>query len=186
MSATLCGGTNRQGEPCGNVAGFGTSHVGWGNCRHHGGSTRTGVAHAARLQAEAEALKLGDEVPRDPADALLWTVKVASGAVEVIRRKLGEIEAERSPEPGQVLALARLLSTEAERLSRISAAASSAGVEEARLRLDALRLDRLADAIGRAVADARLDADSAERLNAALRVRLGELTDDDLRPELTA
>jgi hypothetical protein len=185
--ATKCGGTNRSGEPCGNVAGFGTEHAGWGNCKHHGGSTPTGEAHAARLQAASEAGRLGAEVPLDPGDALTLAVRLVGGEVEWLRRKLRE--AEEAGEDADARALAAAFSPAVERLARIGKLATDAGLDERRLELDALVLDRLGAAVSAAIADAALDEDSRARLDAALRGRLGELSDDDLRPrpvELTA
>ena len=46
-----CGGTNRQGDPCGNPAGFKTDHVGFGNCHNHAGATPSGEKHAAKEEA---------------------------------------------------------------------------------------------------------------------------------------
>jgi hypothetical protein len=37
-----CGATNRNDEPCGLPAGWGTDHVGEGRCRLHGGATPRG------------------------------------------------------------------------------------------------------------------------------------------------
>lgn len=52
-----CGGTNRQGLPCGNPAGFRTDHPGAGNCHFHGGSSPNGRKHAAAQRIETEARK---------------------------------------------------------------------------------------------------------------------------------
>ena len=38
-STPRCGAMNRQGNPCGNAAGFKTDHPGVGRCKNHGGST---------------------------------------------------------------------------------------------------------------------------------------------------
>jgi hypothetical protein len=178
----MCGGHNRAGEPCGKTAGFGTSHPGFGNCKHHGGASPSGNAHAARLEAETRALKVGDEVPVDPGEALLWAVRVSSGALEVVRQKLAELQEGQSPTAAQILALVKVLGTETDRVTRIAKVASEAGVEERRLQLDSLRLDKLAEAIQAAISDAALDPESRDRLNTALRTRLAELSDEDLRP----
>jgi len=44
-----CGGERPQGDLCRHVAGWGTDHVGFGECRLHGGSTPAG-----RRRAEEE------------------------------------------------------------------------------------------------------------------------------------
>jgi hypothetical protein len=35
----ICGARNRQGKPCGRVAGWGTNHPGEGRCKIHGGNS---------------------------------------------------------------------------------------------------------------------------------------------------
>lgn len=53
-----CGARTRQGkQPCRRPAGWGTSHVGWGNCKLHAGSTRNGVKHAHRLEVQMEVFR---------------------------------------------------------------------------------------------------------------------------------
>ena len=44
----VCGATKRQGDktPCKKPAGWGTSHVGFGSCKLHGGSTPASTKHA--------------------------------------------------------------------------------------------------------------------------------------------
>lgn len=182
----MCEGTNRGGEPCGNTAGFRTKHPGWGNCTFHGGSSPGGEKHAVRLQAQAEAGRLGAEVPIDPGDALALAVRLVGGEVEWLRRELRKAEEDADADPR---ILAGTFSAAVERLARISKLAADAGIDERRLELDALVIDRLGGAVSAAIDDAHLDEDSRARLGEALRRRFGELSDDDLRPrpaELTA
>ena len=72
--APKCGGTNRQGRPCGNPAGYKTDHAGSGNCHFHGGSSPNGRVHAAEQRIEDEArraLYQYDAAPcADPIEAL--------------------------------------------------------------------------------------------------------------------
>lgn len=65
-----CGGTNRQGAPCGHPAGWGTSHPGSGNCKHHGGSSPNGRKHAVAEQARAELARLDVPPVEDPLSEL--------------------------------------------------------------------------------------------------------------------
>lgn len=46
-----CGALNRQGTPCRNRAGKGTSHLGLGRCRNHGGASQ--VIHGQRARTPA-------------------------------------------------------------------------------------------------------------------------------------
>lgn len=175
-----CGGTNRQGEPCGNAAGFKTPHPGWGNCAFHGGSTPTGIANAARLQAKAEAARLGAEVPLDPGEALSLAVRLVGGEVAWLRSKLEEAEAEN--DDGALRALLPTFASAIERLARVGKLGVDASLDERRLQLDALLLDRLGNAVSAAIDDADIGEEARERLGAALHQRLGELSDEDLRP----
>lgn len=92
MALPRCGGTNRSGTPCKLAAGQGTDHVGHGNCKHHGGSTRNGAKHAASQRAESLIATYG--VPREitPAAALLEEVRYAAGHVAWLRGKVAELE----------------------------------------------------------------------------------------------
>lgn len=85
MVAKGCGGTNRAGEPCGHSAGWGTDHLGFGNCKNHGGSSPNGRKHAERQEVEETAgkaiAKLGLPRTVDPATALLEEVYRSAGAV---------------------------------------------------------------------------------------------------------
>jgi hypothetical protein len=120
------------------------------------------------------------EVALDPADALGLAVRLVAGEVEYLRSKVRQFEA---AEPaGDTSALASALSSATERLARVGKLASDANVDERRLQLDALVIDRLGSAVTAAIEDAGLDEGARARLDAALRHRLGELSDDDLRP----
>jgi hypothetical protein len=49
-----CGAETRSGGNCGRPKGWGTDHVGFGNCKLHAGSTPNGRKHGARLRAMGE------------------------------------------------------------------------------------------------------------------------------------
>ena len=66
-----CGGTNRQGGPCGNAAGYKTSHPGAGNCTFHGGSTPSGERHAERVAAEQAVARFGLDLDDTPPDEVM-------------------------------------------------------------------------------------------------------------------
>jgi hypothetical protein len=88
-----CGGTNRQGEPCGNPAGKNTDHLGAGNCANHGGATPAGRKHGMEQAARKAVETYG--LPRDisPTDALLEEVRYSAGHVAWLRAKVAELEA---------------------------------------------------------------------------------------------
>lgn len=59
-----CGGKNRDGSLCKHEAGWGTTHVGEGRCKTHGGSTPTHVKGATIRLVEQQARELfGKAVP---------------------------------------------------------------------------------------------------------------------------
>jgi len=69
-SVPKCGGTNRQGEPCGNPAGKNTDHFGAGNCANHGGATPSGRIAALNEQAQRLLYKHHAGPVADPLEAL--------------------------------------------------------------------------------------------------------------------
>jgi len=78
----LCGATSKQtGEPCQNVAGKGTDHVGYGRCKFHGGNSPHGRRFAYLQMAQADAISLAAPIDIDPMNALLWCVRIAAGEV---------------------------------------------------------------------------------------------------------
>lgn len=103
-----CGANNRAGNPCGRPAGWGTDHAGVGTCKLHGGSTRNGAKHAARLSARAqlEALTREPLTPDqyiDPIGALLSAVTEAAMVVAYLREQVMELPEWR----GDVMALTK-------------------------------------------------------------------------------
>ena len=170
------------GKPCGHVAGFGTDHLHFGLCRFHGGLSPGGRTQAAKLQARAESARLGAEVDLDPADALALAVRLVGGEVAFLRSKLREAE-ESDDSEAALRSLSSAFASAVERLARVGKLGAEANVDERRLQLDALVIDRLGAAVQAAITDAALDPDARVRLDAALRHRLGELSDEDLRPK---
>lgn len=70
--ASTCGASKRDGTPCGQRAGHGTSHLGHGRCSTHGGSTPTHVVSAVRAVVERSGvLQAGGFLTfTDPVEAL--------------------------------------------------------------------------------------------------------------------
>lgn len=73
---------------CTMVAGWGTDHLGYGQCKLHGGASPNGIKHAATQAARHLAVELDVE----PHDALLWCVRVAAGEVRFYTQKISELE----------------------------------------------------------------------------------------------
>lgn len=86
-----CGRKKKDGTACGQPAGMGTDHVGYGACRFHAGNAPAQRKQAVRSMADAEGAKFAgtQELPILPEDALLWAVRLAAGAVTWLR---GQVE----------------------------------------------------------------------------------------------
>jgi hypothetical protein len=95
--AGRCGGTNRQGGPCGNAAGYKTATPGYGNCAFHGGATLSGRQFAARLAAEDAAEHLGVPVATTPDQALQDALDQVNGFLAWVWAQL------RALDPGERL-----------------------------------------------------------------------------------
>jgi hypothetical protein len=179
--AALCGANARTGQTCRLPAGAGTTHPGFGSCKYHGGATPNGQVYAARLEAAARAAELGAEAPLAPDEALRWAVELIGGEAAWLQQKVRELEEGEQLQGVSRLQFARALSNAAERLAKVSKLAVDAGIDERRLALDALLLDRIDGAIRAAIADAGLGAEDADRLKAALGSRFRELAEADVR-----
>lgn len=86
---------NPDGERCAHGAGWGTKHPAWGRCKMHGGSSKAGVQHAARMFAnhqrdmfKARAQFFGVKVNIGPEEALYEGLQLAAAAVKFIGDKL--------------------------------------------------------------------------------------------------
>lgn len=72
MADEICGADNRDGDPCGLPAGWGTDHPGEGRCKHHGGNAGRPIKHGrystqkTNLQEKLDQYRTED----DPSD--LW------------------------------------------------------------------------------------------------------------------
>jgi hypothetical protein len=86
----LCGSPKKSGGTCGNTAGKGTAHVGFGHCRHHGGNSPGGTRMAQREAAYATARTLHLDVDGggDVEDLLLGRVREQAGIVAWLREEV--------------------------------------------------------------------------------------------------
>lgn len=94
-----CGAHKKGGGTCTRPKGWGTDHQGFGNCKFHGGATKTGRKHAATQEAHAMATSgvvMGMPLDVDPHEALLHCVRITAGEVAYATsmvHKLSEEEA---------------------------------------------------------------------------------------------
>lgn len=86
-----CGAKRRgkgKGSVCQKPAGWGTSHVGFGKCRFHGGSMPTHIAAAAKNRAIQF---MGAPKDISPLDAIIWCIKITAGEVEWLSLEIEKV-----------------------------------------------------------------------------------------------
>jgi hypothetical protein len=167
----LCGATTRQGGRCNLVAGKGTSHLYWGNCLHHGGCTKNGVAFAARLKAEAEMAKAdaanGNTVEVDPIDALVAEVRRAAGHVEWLGRLIAQSDPDALTDnraAGTELSVwLRKYQAERQLLVQVAESAIRTGVDERRVRIAQKEAQLIAGVFEKVMADEQLGLSYTQR-----------------------
>lgn len=141
-------GADRNGRICRLRAGHGTDHLGYGNCKFHGGLTPNGIVHAARLEGAA----LAEEHNMEPHEALLMCVRLAAGEVAYFTSKVTQLEAEQitvrlersrtgendyteTSNQHELNIWVRARHDAIDRLARYSKTALDAGVQERQVRL---------------------------------------------------
>ena len=142
-----CNGQTTAGGLCELPSGWGTAHVGYGRCKLHGGSSRSGEVAAARQAA----VVLASELRMAPQDALLWTVWLAAAEVDYFNQRVADLDGEkilvehdrRGPELNAYL---RARNDANERLARYSKMALDAGIAERQVRISEVQLELLTDA----------------------------------------
>lgn len=167
-----CGARGRQtGKPCARPAGWGTDHVGFGECKLHGGSTRSGKIRATKLRVAAELAAaaaaanqpLVDRRPIGGREAIEKALAGTNGIVDALRSEADRLT-EKSVVSGSELHTVIRLSQQAEReLAHIGKLAADAGIDERRVRMEEEQAEELA-AIFRLVFERLgLTAEQAER-----------------------
>lgn len=87
-----CGARGHQsGDPCDLPAGWGTDHVGVGQCRKHMGNAPNNVASARRLQALEATRRFGTPIETTAEEALLRELHVTAGEVEFYRSQVARL-----------------------------------------------------------------------------------------------
>lgn len=154
-----CGGTNRQGAPCGNPAGKGTDHYGSGNCASHAGATRTGRIAALNERAERLLYQRDAEPVTDPLSALQRLAGRAAAWEDIIGEKVNELHSLRySTEGGEQLrAEIAVMERAMDRLGTLLVQIAKLNIEE---RLAGIR-KQTADMLERAL-DAALESSGAD------------------------
>lgn len=97
IAPAKCGASTKRGtHVCGQPAGFGTDHPGWGHCVYHFGSSPSGKEHADKVRtnvyATRAALNLGMPVESTPEKALADEINRSVGMVAWIQQQLQQWE----------------------------------------------------------------------------------------------
>lgn len=166
--ATKCGARKKSGKgTCTLTAGYGTTHLGFGNCKFHAGSTKAGIAYAARLKMEVDVVTYGGAIIVSPADALLQEVYRSAGHVhwlgQVIELARSDGLTEKTIGGEQFNAWVRQYEREREMLRRAAESAIKAGVAEAQIRLAEAQARTLAAVIQAIFEDPELAHTPAQR-----------------------
>lgn len=170
----ICGarrtGKSASGEGiCCNPAGWGTSHKGYGHCRHHGGITES-HEKAVKTQRLTDMMTTYGEpiLDLDPHQALLEEVQRTAGHVKWLRTFIAEFEdkkqltqfTEMGVEPSVWI---NLYHKERDRLVAASKAAITAGVAERQVRVAEIQGQMFAAAIQAIFSDTRLGITNAQK-----------------------
>lgn len=137
----LCGAKKKKtGESCRALAGQGTSHLGIGRCKFHGGSTPNHQKAAVVVEAKRRMVTLGRPIEVQPHDALLALLHTSAGHVAWINQEIAD--ANLRTFEGQVLT--QLYGEERDRMARIAEVCIRAGISE--------RLVEMAEKMGEMIA----------------------------------
>jgi hypothetical protein len=85
-----CGAKTKRGH-CRQVSGWGTSHVGTGRCKNHGGASPQAEVAGQVVLARREYQVMGIPLDISPQDALLECIRIAAGEVAYASGRIAEL-----------------------------------------------------------------------------------------------
>lgn len=136
-----------SGDPCRLTAGFGTDHLGYGRCKHHGGATKSGALAGGAEMARSMMVLYGTPVDISPTEALLQEVRRSAGHVQWLGQMIQQMGEEAKGVPAGALitvlteqghrpaAFIDVYRKEREHLARVAKLAIDAGIAERHVRL---------------------------------------------------
>lgn len=135
-----CGATTRAGGRCSQRAGWGTSHVGDGRCKLHGGKAPNAerAAMARRARGEAERLAIDLERHQNPPDVLLAELRRSCALADLFEDQLarGDARLGMNTELGPKMTIeTELWQRERDRAIQLSVACLKLGLEDRRVKL---------------------------------------------------
>lgn len=161
-----CGAKTRAGRPCLKPAGAGTTHVGVGRCRLHGGASPNAEVAGQVALARREAVVMGVPIDVEPHAAILTCIRIAAGEVQYCSERIAELE------PEDAVGAVTIRTVRPLKLEQ-GAESSHRTVEETRFDAPALHIWILA----RRQATDRLVAYSAAALKAGVEQRRVEIAE---------
>lgn len=160
-------------------AGFGTDHVGWGNCKYHGGNTAAHVTNAQNNLARLHVASFGLPVVTTPADALLAEVYRTAGHVAYLAQVVADLEhvdlIQYTKDKGLIwekpAVWVEMYQAERKHLVMVCTAAIKCGIAERLVRIEESRGERLVKAF----------KDAMEELGVPLTSEVGQVVARHLR-----
>jgi hypothetical protein len=138
-----CGAKKRKRDEdegityCRKKAGFGTTHLGVGRCKYHGGNR---AIERAKLERDRQIEFMGRPKDINPIDAIVWAIKITAGEVEFLSSQIIEINKkdewiENTLQGKQLHVFQRARADAMDRLVRYSKDAIALGLAERAVRL---------------------------------------------------
>lgn len=182
-SRPKCPFIKKDGTPCGQVAGLGTDHLGFGNCKFHGGTSKAHRIHASREMAAQAVRTLGLDVKIDPQRALLEELWRTAGHVVWLRERIEEFESDdllHLTELGfKPRAFLDVYQKERDHLAKVAKTCLDAGVAERQVRIAEEQGALVAMAIKAILADLDLTPEQAEQAPGVVRRHLSAIPTEE-------
>lgn len=127
-----CDAKTRSGTPCTRTAGYGTTHLGVGRCKNHGGASPQAELGGQVELARREAAVMGRPLDIDPYEAILECIRIAAGEVKYASERVAALDKPMVPTmfgpqlDAWIIARQRML----DRVEKYCVDALKAGVEE--------------------------------------------------------
>lgn len=159
---TQCGAKTRSGTPCKRAAGSGTEHKGFGNCKHHGGNTPSGIKYAQKLMAGEQVVVYGLPREIDPHSALIEELHRTAGHVAYLAGVIKDLQGDQDLKQYQTgdngtierpSVWIELYHEERKHFMAIAKTCISVGIEERRIRLAEEQGELLAEVVRGIVSD---------------------------------
>jgi hypothetical protein len=179
-----CPFIKKNGERCGQAAGLGTDHLGWGNCKFHGGSSPSHGIKARREMAEEAAATFGLSIRVDPMRALVEELWRTAGHVAWLKEQIeglpGADDLLYLTEQGlKPRAFLDVYHREREHLTKVARACLEVGIAERQVKLAEEQGALVAMAIRAILDDLQLSPEQAEAAPGIVRRHLSAIPTEE-------